>query len=192
MANTTQVSQAAGTSAVTLPESLQQALQNRFTSEELDAFFNSSVRPSFLYGSLMLPSSVSTLAGRFDIESISKNMTPAVLYGHQRYAIGGVDFPAVLATMDPGDTVSGLLLFGLSQMERGCIDSYEGELYKSEQVQVEIQLADGTTRRVEADVYIWDGPWEDLFAVEEKLWTIEGWLEGRTNNESTSNERGKS
>ncbi len=171
---------------MTFPKSLQQALQTRFTAEEVDAFLTSPIRPSFFYGSLMLPSYVCAVAGRFDIESVSKNMTPAVLPGHERYAIRWADYPAVLSTKRAQDTVSGLLLFGLSQRERSFINAYEGACYDSEQVQVEIRLADGTPRRVEAVAYIWRGSLDDLVGVEEKIWTIEGFLKGRINSDFIS------
>jgi len=158
------------------PDSYHDALHNRFRSEQVDAFLASSTPPSFFYGSLMLPSVVSRVIGENDVNTIVKNMTPAVLTGHQRYAVMYADFPAVLPSEVPGDFVRGMLLFGLSKRENGRIEVYESGLYTLEKAKVEIELYGGSKRLVEADVYVWKGSRSDVIEVQEKLWSIEGVL----------------
>ncbi|KAI9875393.1 MAG: hypothetical protein M1830_008530 [Pleopsidium flavum] len=162
--------------AVRYPDSFHDALQNRFTVEQVDAFSTFSTRPSFFYGSLMLPSVVSSVIDESDVSRIVKNMTPAVLPDHQRYAVMYADFPAILPSEVPGDCVTGILLIGLSKGQNHRIEVYESGLYTLEQVKVEIELCDGSKRLVEADVYVWKDGRNDLIEVQEKLWSIEEFL----------------
>lgn len=155
----------------------QNALRNRLTPEQVDAFLASPLRPSFYYGSLMLPSVMSTIIGETDVNRIINNMTPAVLPGYQRYAVRHAPFPAILPSEVPGDSVTGLLSFGLSMRENSEIDLYENGLYNLKEVKVEIELVGGTKKLVDAKVYVWKGCPHELVEAQEKVWSIQDFLD---------------
>ncbi|MCJ1363814.1 hypothetical protein MMC16_002923 [Acarospora aff. strigata] len=179
MADTEPTANGVEPSAITIPQSFLRASDNRLTAEQIDAFLASSTRPSFFYGSLMFPKIVSDVTWRNDVDSIIKRMTPAVLPRHQRYVVSWADFPAVLPSDEPGDSVRGMLLFGLNEQENARIENYESGLYTMEHAQVEVVLSDGNTRLVVADVFIWKNPRGELIEVQDRLWSIEGFVDGR-------------
>lgn len=128
----------------------------------------------------MFPNLISTVTRNVDVDSIIKNLTPAVLSGHQRYAIKWADFPAVLRSDQPNDAVEGMLMFGLNQMEKEHLHAYESGLYTVEVAFVRIELFDGRIVNLDADVYIWNGTRDDLVEVEERVWSVERFWDGRS------------
>jgi len=134
----------------------------------------------------MFPAQIAFVIG--DTESadqIASQMTPATLYEHKRLAVRGVRFPAVVAAAavclsDPS-MVEGLLVFDLSDSQRLDLDRYESGLYNLMPVEVWIEVVDageeGSVRQrrmaVEAEVYVWAEPRDELVEVAEKEWSVE-------------------
>ena len=119
-------------------------------------------------------------------------MTPATLSHHERLAVLGCPFPAVVASVSTDPTarpkqVEGLLLCGLSERQRNMIDYYEGGLYVSVPTSVEVEIVqeDGAGNAVEgrkerimldADVYIWKGTRAELVDAAEREWELQDWI----------------
>lgn len=158
------------------PESYRVASANRFDNQEIDDFI-AGHRPSFFYGSLMFPCVVMFVIRQENVIGVAKQMTPATIHGHHRYAVEGADFPAVLPSEDPYDTVNGFLGFGFTQDQRLCLDLFEGGMYDRHVAKATIELKDGTTREVEADVYIWNQRDERLEEPSVREWSPEFFLE---------------
>ncbi|MCJ1224317.1 hypothetical protein MMC12_000962 [Toensbergia leucococca] len=149
------------------------AIANRFTPDQIQTFLDASVRPLFVYGTLMNPYWAAGMAGGYidgDGFEFAKRMTPATLSMHQRLAVRDAYYPAVIPSNNPEHSVTGLVLFGLTAVERENLDGYEGCMYTAERVQVEILLVSGTRMMIDADVYIWSDPLEHLCQPSEKEW----------------------
>ena len=175
-----------------LPPSYRSALENRLTRSKL-ASLQSAGKPLFVYGSLMLPSQVARVLGNGSLTpTIAARMTPATLSYHERLAVHGCPFPAVVASVsaDPAvrpKRVEGLLLCGLSERQRNMIDYYEGGLYVSVPASVEIEVVEEDSAgnavesqremiMVDAVVYIWKGTRAELVEATEREWELQGWL----------------
>ncbi|MCJ1433291.1 hypothetical protein MMC27_002650 [Xylographa pallens] len=167
----------AGSSTIQLPKSYLLALQNRFSAHELTDLLDSRIPPSFFYGSLMLPENLVYIVGDGDGDehAIANRMTAAVLHKHQRYGIHGLSYPAVLPSRHDTDTVSGMVLFGITEAQQGDLDLYESQ-YERSPVQVEVEVLDGKKVMIAAEVYIWKRGVERLVALEELVWSIESYL----------------
>ena len=141
----------------------------------------------------MLPSQVARVIGNSSLTSIiAEHMTPATLSHHERLAVRGCPFPAVVASVsaDPAAVpkrVEGLLLCGLSDRQRNMIDYYEGGLYVSVPVSVEIEIVgedsagnavESQRERVMVDavVYIWAGTRVELVEAAEREWDLHWWM----------------
>ena len=177
---------------VHLPPSYRSALANRFTPSQL-ASLTFRCKPLFVYGSLMLPAQVARVLGDSSLTStLVSQMTPAVLFHHERLEVRDCPFPAVVASVSADPTaipkqVNGLLLGGLGLKERAMLNTYEGDLYATVPTKVEIEVVGeddmGTAleseRRkvmVDADVYVWLGTRAELLEPAVKEWELEGWL----------------
>ena len=180
MADTDAVPTAPPLPAVRIPPSFLYASGNRLTSEQVDAFLASSTRPSFFYGTLMFPKLLAAITQNDDLESIIANMTGAALPGYRRYALDWADFPVVLPSDRPDDYVDGVLLFGLSETEKNRLHAYESGLYTVELARVEFQLFHGVNTAVAAEVYVWKGARHEVVEVEEREWSVEEFLRGRS------------
>ena len=141
----------------------------------------------------MFPSVIARVVGNEQFEyQLSSQMTPATLYGHERCAVRGADYPAVVPAIDNDSSthvlkVEGMLVFDLTAEQRSAVHRYESGLYDLTSVGVEVEVveiseADGipvekkTLANVAADVYSWGGRRDELYEVSEKQWSIEGFL----------------
>ncbi|KAI9822540.1 MAG: hypothetical protein M1827_000259 [Pycnora praestabilis] len=172
-----------------LPKSLNIAQQNRFTSGEVDQFFEQAQasRPSFVYGSLMFPSAINTITQEASLLSVAKSMTPAILTAYQRYAVDGASYPAILPSDHADASVNGFLIFGLTREGKAAIDNFEGGLYDLTKVTVRVTLADGKTREIEAEAYVWRGYRDDLVEISQGEWTLEAFMGSSFYNWFSSN-----
>ncbi|MCJ1401036.1 hypothetical protein MMC11_004248 [Xylographa trunciseda] len=177
LTSTDTTTEVTGSATTKLPKSYSRALQNRFTAHDLTTLLGSSVKPAFFYGSLMLPEMLVYALGDSDgdEDALAKRMTPAILRKHQRFGIRGLSYPAVLPSENDTDTVSGMVLFGLTKTQQEELDWYESQ-YERTPVQVEVELVDGTKKMIAAEVYIWKSGDERLIALEEQVWSLENFL----------------
>ena len=81
----------------------------------------------------------------------------AILHGYIRRAIHFMDYPALVKTHRPEDTVDGLVFYPRDMHDMRKLDDFEGELYRRENVVVSV---DNTL--VDAYAYIWNGERELL------------------------------
>lgn len=86
----------------------------------------------FAYGTLQLPEITERVIGR-ELQG-----DPAYLDGYRCGLISRANFPGVVR--DAGSTVSGKLLYGVTQQELELFDAYEGELYR--RVWVDVTLGE--------------------------------------------------
>ncbi|MCJ1284030.1 hypothetical protein MMC26_003361 [Xylographa opegraphella] len=164
---------ASGSTTIKLPESYLRALGNRFTTDRLADLLASTIKPTFFYGSLMLPDHLDyVLRGKHGEYAIAARMTPAVLYKHHRFGLYGLSFPAVLPSQHDADTVSGVVLFGITKAQQEYLDRYEA-MYTRTAVQVEVELLDGRKVMIGAEVYIWTTEVYMLIPREDFVWSIE-------------------
>ncbi|KAF3926772.1 hypothetical protein ABW21_db0208425 [Orbilia brochopaga] len=88
---------------------------------------------------------------------------PAILHDHCRHQVRGVDYPGVVA--EAGCSVRGTVVEGLSKMDIDRLDSFEGDEYERQHVNVTILADDNvldihpdakeTDEVVRAGTYIW-------------------------------------
>jgi hypothetical protein len=95
------------------PVSYQIAQANRFTSVQVDELLTGSARPSFVYGSLMFPSIMGCVIHQRNLEKMALSMTPAGFSGFKRHSVSEADFPAILPSKNPDDTIQGFVASGL-------------------------------------------------------------------------------
>ena len=164
------------------PESFQRALDNRLTSSQLDALLSSS-KPIFVYGTLMLPTTVARIiydrernASHRDAMAIADKMTPAILNKHERLAVRGAAFPAIVPSTSLEHTVTGLVILGLTPEQRGYIDWYEAGLYNLENAKVEVNVKPDGKMTIDADVYVWKSGRDDLCEPTDAQWSIEEYI----------------
>lgn len=128
-----------------------------------------SSTPVFVYGSLMSPKILYGIIGsppNLTPTLLKAQMAPATLHSHKRYSVQGADFPAVVETGVDTDSVRGFLVTGLTEAQKGRIDSFEGYLYTSKRVKVVLEGGGSCW----AGVYVWAGEVKDLGV---KEWTFE-------------------
>ena len=147
-----------------------------FTTEEIASFTSKPIKPLFVYGSLMVPAILS-LAINITNDPINPQpsdtpSTPSTLAGFQRFLIKDSIFPAVLDGF-PNSTVNGLVLFGLTSLQRGRIDNFEGGLYSRETWDVTITLASGEEVVIDADVYVWGRDSSLLEDPRDRVWDLD-------------------
>ncbi|XP_023639347.1 AIG2-like protein D [Capsella rubella] len=115
----------------------------------------------FVYGSLMADDVVRLLLNRIPQTS------SATLPDFHRFSIKGRVYPAILPAKD--DTVSGRVLFGITDHELYVLDEFEDTEYERQNVQV---LLTDSSEKLLTKTYIWankDDP--DLFGT----WDFEEW-----------------
>ena len=172
------------------PASFQHALNNLFTSSQVDALL-SAAKPLFVYGTLMLPAKITRVISdaeqltiNIDAMAIAENMMPALLTNYERLATIGAIFPAIVPSTRPEHIVEGLVIFGLTPTQRDYIDWYEANHYNLESVKIEISLAPDGKRTIDADTYVWAGRRGDLHEAVECPWSIEEYLTYYSSSES--------
>ena len=152
---------------------------NHFTAEEVKDFVGRSVKPLFVYGSLLVPAIVAHLVDNLDCpvdeDKIQSPTTAATLTGFRRFSRKNSIFPAVLDGF-PASSVKGLVLFGLTSSQRGRIDGFEGGVYSRETNDVKIILASGKEEIIDADVYVWARGRSELQEFEEHTWSLDEFL----------------
>jgi gamma-glutamylcyclotransferase (GGCT)/AIG2-like uncharacterized protein YtfP len=108
----------------------------------------------FIYGSLMFPQVwEKVVRGRY-------RSAPAVVAGHARHAIIGETYPGMVAA--PGESVSGVVVFGVSAGDMALLDAFEGSDYRRANVLARLESGEGMT----VGTYLWldparlaDAPW---------------------------------
>ncbi|KAI9715175.1 MAG: hypothetical protein M1812_006154 [Candelaria pacifica] len=163
-----------------LPRSYQLALRNTFTPETLSTHLLPPSNPTFVYGSLMFPSLLFTiLTPPTPPDEIALQMTPATLTAYTRYAITDLSYPAILPSENEHDEVKGFLIVGLTSEQKEGLDLIEAGDYVVRDVEVRVVCEGGEVRVVKAQAYVWNSERERLVELEEKVWTVEGFLEER-------------
>jgi gamma-glutamylcyclotransferase (GGCT)/AIG2-like uncharacterized protein YtfP len=107
----------------------------------------------FVYGTLMDDATRRRVTGA---ELVS---VPATLHGYRRYALQGRAYPAIVP--EPGATVAGQLLRGLSERALSRLDAYEGREY----VRRRVQLTCDDDATVSAWTYVLAGRYRARLAV---------------------------
>jgi len=110
---------------------------------------------------------------------------PALLQNYCRRRVRFVDYPGVIP--QSGKSVQGTIVSGLSEMELGRLDYFEGNQYERRSVDVEIlEGGKGTGEIKKALVYVWiaeermleDKEWDIKLFMEEKMGR---WIGDRSN-----------
>ncbi|MCJ1433059.1 hypothetical protein MMC27_002418 [Xylographa pallens] len=133
----------------------------------------------------MFPSQIAHIIGDLvSADQIAAQMTRATLYDHERLAVRGASFPAVMKSAavymwEPMTEVDGLLVFDLTDSQRKDLDDYEGGLYNLVPVLVFVELDDelDASDVVEAEVYVWAGSRDELVEVAERVWDVGEYLD---------------
>ena len=105
-------------------------------------------------------------------EMIIQRRKKAILRGYIRRAIHSVDYPALVKTHKPEDSVDGFLFYPRDMNDIRRLDNFEGEPYRREKVVVSVG-----DKLVDAYAYIWHGERERL--EERRQWSFEEFVEDR-------------
>jgi gamma-glutamylcyclotransferase (GGCT)/AIG2-like uncharacterized protein YtfP len=111
----------------------------------------------FTYGTLMLDNMMLKVTKRTSLPQKIKG----VVRGYERLAVKGVHYPGVRHAQGEKAIVDGILWQGLSKEDMQRLDTYEGDQYYKETVQV--QTDQGI---VSAHIYVFvqtdklEGPWD--------------------------------
>lgn len=120
-------------------------------------------RPLFVYGTLRDPELLAAVLGRrVDPRAVAAATAP----GFRTVHYPGRPYPALIRV--PGAAAEGLLLLGLSRLERQVLDAYEGEEYRRSVIAV---LVDEEMH--ETETYL---PTQVIDGTAE-AWTLEAWQE---------------
>ncbi|KAG0165845.1 hypothetical protein DFQ28_005238 [Apophysomyces sp. BC1034] len=117
-----------------------------------------------LYGPLATPETKDHLLRAIRIR-------PALLRGHRRFAVKNLDYPGVIRTNLPEDTVQGILVENLTEMNVTRLDAYEGEQYERCHAQVTVLPGEDS---MDCYVYIWTAGQEQL---EDHDWELEDFIQ---------------
>lgn len=114
-------------------------------------------RPLFLYGTMRAMPILAWLLTEDsrNTDIVLRLVKPAHIKGYARFTVLGKDYPAVIKHNE-SSTVDGLLLRTPDKSHRQAI---EGETYTVAPVQVKV---DGEEELVDADVYVWNGPLDEV------------------------------
>jgi len=173
------------TNTRTLPKSIQIALNNRFTLEQIVQFREdaqlafSHPLPYFFSGSFVFPAALRSVTHGRTLSQVAESMTPAVLRGFKRHAVRGMSWPAMLPSTDPEDEVHGMMVFGMLDSQRKAIHTFEGGMFDLRRVKVEVELVGGETIEHEAGVYVWNRSEDFLVPTEERTWEVGNLLESK-------------
>ncbi|GJJ78838.1 hypothetical protein EMPS_11197 [Entomortierella parvispora] len=126
--------------------------------------------PSFVYGSLRDPRVLNSVTRPGPEANVCT--VRGLIHGFTRHPYHNEPYPGMIASEDKTQTVDGLLLFGLTIMDRFRLDQFEGSEYTREVLSV--QVLDPVTAEynpsgplkegdmVTAYVYVFTGPVEHL------------------------------
>ncbi|KAF2863090.1 hypothetical protein K470DRAFT_255217 [Piedraia hortae CBS 480.64] len=121
---------------------------------------------AFFYGTLMCEPVLSRVIGR-DASTLPQHK--ALLEGHVRKRIKGMDYPAVIkAPENTANSVLGVYASSLTEMDIKRLDLFEGEEYTRRNVTV--KLLEGDEKTVQTQTYIYKATPADL---EEGEWDFE-------------------
>jgi len=124
-------------------------------------------RTAFFYGTLMVPQILHRVINRHPTSLPTLNTTEAILHDHSRHHVRYADYPGV--THNPGSSVRGTYVTGLTDRDISRLDSFEGGQYIKRFVKVKL-IKDGKEgEEVDAETYIF----KDLEDLEEKEWDYE-------------------
>ncbi|ORY96568.1 Butirosin biosynthesis, BtrG-like protein [Syncephalastrum racemosum] len=136
---------------------------------------------AFFYGTLMSPDvhtrvicglSSSETAKQRKLETLV--FRPAILKGHRRYALKGLDYPGVIRTDKEEDQVLGVVCEGLLPGDVKRLDAFEGDEY--ERRPATVHIADNEDIQVDCQVYIWTAGNHHLEAHD---WELEGFIKSK-------------
>ncbi|XWX02053.1 hypothetical protein V2A60_010085 [Cordyceps javanica] len=142
----------------------------------------------FFYGTLMAPEvffsvCYGTKSPPAAIQALH-TFTPAVLDGFCRHRVQYADYPGIIP--EPGQSVRGVYVTGLTAANMQKLDDYEGREYRLDPVRVQLDgAAEGEDKETKTYVYLhpkelemreWD--FEEFKRDRMKLWTRNGYCEG--------------
>ena len=116
----------------------------------------------FAYGTLICPDIMAEVSG------LHRPATSATLRGYRRLRVKGEDYPALLP--DAAGFVPGVIYRDIPESAWTLLDRFEGEMYA--RVQVQVELADGTTAA--AETYVINGSFSGC--LEEVEWDFTAFL----------------
>ncbi|KAG0056263.1 hypothetical protein BGZ83_005818 [Gryganskiella cystojenkinii] len=136
--------------------------------------------PCFVYGSLRDPRVLNAVTRPGPEANVCT--VRALIQGYVRHPYHNEPYPGMIASEDKTQAVDGLLLFGLTLMDRFRLDQFEGSEYTREQLPVQVLesvSAEYSPTRVPlktgdiitAYVYIFTGPVEHLDRT--RMWDYE-------------------
>ncbi|OAA43416.1 AIG2-like protein [Beauveria brongniartii RCEF 3172] len=147
----------------------------------------------FFYGTLMAPEvffsvCYGTKSPPAAIQALH-TFSPAVLDDFCRHRVQYADYPGIVP--EPGQSVRGIYVTGLTTANMQKLDHYEGIEYRLETVKVRLDgVEEGASKEVETKTYVflkpkelekreWD--FEEFKRDKMKLWTRNGYCEGDLN-----------
>jgi len=122
---------------------------------------------AFFYGTLMAPAVLfrvchgNSKPAQVLVDLI--NIRPAVLHGHERRRVVGMDYPGMIPS-SPSSSVRGTVVTGLTDGDIWRLDIFEGSEYTRQKVKVRVLEKTGDARtgdgnvegeELEAETYIW-------------------------------------
>ncbi|PMD28894.1 hypothetical protein L207DRAFT_521304 [Hyaloscypha variabilis F] len=130
---------------------------------------------AFFYGTLMAPEVLHRVC--YGPGAVSKDpakaylasqlsIQPAILHDHSRRRVQYCDYPGVIP--EPGHTVRGTYVTGLTDGDIFRLDTFEGSEY--ERIKVKVELVEQAGKFVEASTYIFTAGEQYL---EKKEWSYE-------------------
>ncbi|KAK8142754.1 hypothetical protein G3M48_008297 [Beauveria asiatica] len=144
----------------------------------------------FFYGTLMAPEvffsvCYGTKSPAAAIQALH-TFTPAVLDDFCRHRVQHADYPGIVP--EPGQSVRGIYVTGLTTANVQKLDHYEGTEYRLETVKVRLDgVEEGAGKELETKTYVflkpkelekreWD--FEEFKRDKMKMWTRNGYCEG--------------
>ena len=84
------------------------------------------------------------------------SIVPAILPGFMRHRVFHCDYPAITPSSEPGASVRGTYVQGLTAEDQWRLDLFEGDQYDRVKVHPRLLDQEGTsTKEVEAETYVW-------------------------------------
>ncbi|KXT14077.1 hypothetical protein AC579_789 [Pseudocercospora musae] len=118
---------------------------------------------AFFYGTLMAPQVLSRVTHNLSTKTLTHQ--PAILPSHRRHRVKNADYPAILPTSNPSDSVLGIYVTGLTDGDFWRLDIFEGSEYERRKVRCRVD-----EEEKECQTYIWISPREEL---EETEWDFD-------------------
>ncbi|BFZ54575.1 hypothetical protein PYCC9005_001612 [Savitreella phatthalungensis] len=111
-----------------------------------------AVTSCFFYGTLMHAKVLARVAGADE----KRVYIPAVLEGHRRHRVRGMDYPAVVPDTTSGASVRGMLVENLDTRAIERLDAFEGDEYVRRQVTVRpVDALSESPSEITCQTYIW-------------------------------------